>query len=136
MVNVFVNMIYMIIFMCLCSIPAMLFGFNIGGGNFQTNKHMDSNVIITKDKIGPKMCIKDCMLYIGCNGVNYIRDELTCELLSIFYPDDKLIFGNGTYFTNITKWTQVTIKRIITKYYLKNHFIWLNHYVCLILFVI
>ncbi|XP_052090824.1 neurogenic locus notch homolog protein 1-like [Mytilus californianus] len=106
MLKVFVKMIYMKIPLILCSIPTMIFGFNIIGGNFHKNKHMDSHVIIAKDKIGPKLCVKDCTLYKGCNGVNYIRDGLTCELLSISYPDDKLVYGNGIYFTNITEWTQ------------------------------
>lgn len=128
MLKVFIKMIYIIIPMILYSIPTMILGFNITGGNFQKNRHMDSHVIIAKDKIGPKMCIKDCIAYKGCNGVNYIRDGITCEMLSISYPDDKLLYRNGEYFTNISGWTQVTTKCFVTTYYLKNYLIMLHHY--------
>ena len=89
---------------------------NVSGGTFQKNKYMDSPVVIAYNNVGPKMCIKDCMLYKECNGINYLRDTLSCELLQISYPGDQTITRIGSHFTEIDNWKKVDI---IQKLYIK-----------------
>lgn len=79
----------------------------ITGGNFQHNKNMDSHVVLANSGVGPRMCVEDCMLYNGCNAVNFKLEDLVCELLTVSYPGDSLSDSDGGYFTDLSDWTQV-----------------------------
>ncbi|CAG2195253.1 unnamed protein product [Mytilus edulis] len=71
-----------------------------------TDKYMDFSPLIIFDKVGPKQCIKYCMLYNGCNAVNFNRNDLYCELLNLINVNSQLLDITGIYFTEITEWTQ------------------------------
>ncbi|CAC5422434.1 unnamed protein product [Mytilus coruscus] len=79
---------------------------NITGSSFQKDKYMDSNPMIIFDKIGPRQCIKYCMLHNGCNAVNFKRNDLHCELLALLNSNPSLIDVTEIYFTEITDWEQ------------------------------
>jgi hypothetical protein len=49
---------------------------------------MDSHVVLANSGVGPKMCVEDCMLYNGCNALNFKLEDLMCELLNVSYPGD------------------------------------------------
>lgn len=81
--------------------------FDITGGNFQKDVYKDSYVIIAENNVGPKMCVNDCFLHKGCNGVVFVPNELLCKLLSISYPEDKLLARSGFYLSEIDSWEKV-----------------------------
>ncbi|VDI83474.1 Hypothetical predicted protein [Mytilus galloprovincialis] len=79
---------------------------NITSGSFQKDKYMDLSPLIIFDKVGPKQCIENCMLHNGCNAVNFKRNDLHCELLILRNSNAQLLDITGSYFTEITEWTQ------------------------------
>ncbi|CAG2211104.1 unnamed protein product [Mytilus edulis] len=56
--------------------------------------------------IGPKQCIKECMLHYGCNAVNYDSANLNCELLAFTSPNDTLLYWKGKHFSEINESVQ------------------------------
>ncbi|XP_052085857.1 uncharacterized protein LOC127723330 isoform X5 [Mytilus californianus] len=79
---------------------------NISGGSFQNDKFLDINPMLVFGNIGPKQCIKDCMLHYGCNAVNYDNKRLNCELLAFTSPNYTLLDWKGHYFTEINELVQ------------------------------
>lgn len=74
----------------------------------QKDKQMEAHVIFAMENRGPNMCIRECTHYKGCNGVNYRRDTLTCQLLSVSLPGDKLEDSEGFSFANLDNYTLVS----------------------------
>ncbi|VDI66499.1 Hypothetical predicted protein [Mytilus galloprovincialis] len=66
---------------------------------------MEAHVIFAMENRGPNMCIRECTHYKGCNGVNYRRDTLTCQLLYVSLPGDKLEDSEGFSFANLDNYT-------------------------------
>ena len=81
---------------------------NITSGEFHKDKYMDTHVILAYDNVGPRMCVGDCMLFTGCNAVNYRRDKLSCELLTETYPENNPSHRLGSFYTKIHSWKKVT----------------------------
>ena len=81
---------------------------NITSGVFLRDKYMDTHVILVYDKVGPRMCVGDCMLFTGCNAVNYRRDKLLCEFLTETYPENQLSYRQGSFYTKIHSLKKVT----------------------------
>lgn len=82
---------------------------NITGGPYQQNKYMNTHVILGYQGIGPKMCVEECMLHNGCNAVNFKRNGLTCELLTLASTGAQPAYGNGIYYTAIDTWSKVSL---------------------------
>ncbi|XP_052080851.1 fibropellin-3-like isoform X2 [Mytilus californianus] len=78
--------------------------FNITGSSFTKNKYSDSHVILAFDKVGPLMCVSYCMMYKGCNAVNFNRIHLECELLAVSFPGDNIIDMEGLFYTDMGGW--------------------------------
>ncbi|XP_071140724.1 microfibril-associated glycoprotein 4-like [Mytilus edulis] len=74
-------------------------------GLFQKNKQMGANVIFEMENRGPTMCLRECTHYKGCSGVNYRRDTLTCQLLSVSLPGDQLKYSEVFSFSDIYNFT-------------------------------
>ncbi|CAG2223590.1 unnamed protein product [Mytilus edulis] len=66
---------------------------------------MDAHVIFALENRGPNMCLRECKHYKGCSGVNYRRDTLTCQLLSVSLPGDQLKDSEGFSFANLDIYT-------------------------------
>lgn len=81
----------------------------VNGGNFLQNKRMDSCIISTRNNIGPKMCIRDCLRIKNCKGINFHKDFLNCELLTVSNSESQLISKPGFMYSHITDWTMVSI---------------------------
>ncbi|CAC5420160.1 unnamed protein product [Mytilus coruscus] len=79
---------------------------NVTGGVYQKNKVLNTHVIKASEMIGPKGCVKDCMMYTNCKAVNFHKERTYCELLDVTYSDQKLINKNEVFFTNISEWTK------------------------------
>ncbi|VDI29743.1 Hypothetical predicted protein [Mytilus galloprovincialis] len=77
---------------------------NITGSSFTKNKYSDSHVILAYNNVGPLMCVSDCMMYKECNAVNFNRQNLECELLTVSYPGDNISDMNGSSYTEIGGW--------------------------------
>jgi len=82
---------------------------NITGGPYQQHRYMNTHVILAHQVIGPKMCVEECMLYNGCNAVNFKRNVLTCELLTLAYTGAQPTNSNGIYYTAIDTWSKVSL---------------------------
>lgn len=80
---------------------------SLQGGTFLNNKMMDSYVLLWIKNTGPKICIRNCMSYTGCNAVNYNKQNMTCQLLKMSYPGDHINDQSESMFTEIDKWTLV-----------------------------
>lgn len=81
------------------------------GGQFQQNKKMDSLIILTRENIGPKMCIRECLRIKNCNGVNFQKDSLNCELLSDSSLNSQFVNTQGYSYSNIADWKMVSVDR-------------------------
>ncbi|XP_076084965.1 uncharacterized protein LOC143055694 [Mytilus galloprovincialis] len=79
---------------------------NVTGGVYQKNRISNTHVIKASEMIGPKGCVKDCMMYADCNAVNFHKDRFYCELLDDSYSDHEAENKYGVYFTNISEWTK------------------------------
>ncbi|CAC5393846.1 FCN [Mytilus coruscus] len=66
---------------------------------------MDAHVIFAIENRGPNMCIRECTHYKGCSGVNYRRDTLTCQLLSISLPGDQITYSEWFSFADVNNYT-------------------------------
>jgi hypothetical protein len=80
---------------------------SLQGGTFLNNKMMDSYVLLWIKNAGPKICVRNCMSYTGCNAVNYNKQNMTCQLLKMSYPGDHINDQSESMFTEIDKWTLV-----------------------------
>lgn len=80
---------------------------NITGGSFRKDSYMNSNPLIVLDNLGPRQCIRQCMLYNGCYGVNFFRYNLNCQLITLQNFNYPLSFAQKIFFTEMTDWTQV-----------------------------
>lgn len=87
------------------------FNETLNGGYFQKNKKMGSRIILTRDNIGPKMCIRECLRINICKGINIHKDSLQCELLSDSNLNSQLVSAQGYSYSNITDWKMVSIDR-------------------------
>ncbi|VDI67186.1 Hypothetical predicted protein, partial [Mytilus galloprovincialis] len=65
---------------------------------------MDSLIILTRENIGPKMCIRECLRIKNCNGVNFQKDSLNCELLSDSSLNSQFVNTQGYSYSNIADW--------------------------------
>ncbi|VDI72045.1 Hypothetical predicted protein [Mytilus galloprovincialis] len=52
--------------------------------------------------IGPTMCTNKCKSLYGCNGVNFDRHQLTCELLRIYPTTEDISEKAGSMFAAIS----------------------------------
>ncbi|XP_063406569.1 uncharacterized protein LOC134690538 [Mytilus trossulus] len=84
------------------------FNETLNGGYFQQNKKMGSRIILTRDNIGPKMCIRECLRINICKGINIHKDSLQCELLSDSNLNSQLVSAQGYSYSNITDWKMAT----------------------------
>ena len=80
---------------------------SLQGGTFQNNQMMNSYVLLWIKNTGPKMCVRNCLVYTGCHAVNYHKQNMTCQLLKVSYPDDHSKDQSESMFTEIDKWTLV-----------------------------
>ncbi|VDH92882.1 Hypothetical predicted protein [Mytilus galloprovincialis] len=80
---------------------------NVTGGVYQKNRISNTHVIKASEMIGPKGCVKDCMMYADYNAVNFHKDRFYCELLDDSYSDHEAENKYGVYFTNISEWTKI-----------------------------
>ena len=85
----------------------------VTGGTFIKYKYMEERVILSYDKIGPQMCIKDCLLYKDCNAVNFWRNQLRCDLLQVLPSNNHTFIGSQVYFSNISDWKIVSYFGIV-----------------------
>lgn len=96
--------------------PCLIFGMlNISGGSFQKDKFLDINPMLVFGNIGPKQCIKECMLHYGCNAVNYDSINLNCELLAFTSPNDTLLYWKGKHFSEINE--SVQVNKVLTDFW-------------------
>ncbi|CAC5422594.1 unnamed protein product [Mytilus coruscus] len=65
---------------------------------------MNSRIILTRDNIGPKMCIRECLRIKNCNGINFHKDILKCELLSDSNLKSQLVSTPGYSYSDISDW--------------------------------
>ena len=80
---------------------------SLQGGTFQNNQMMNSYVLLWIKNTGPKICVRNCMVYTGCNAVNYNKQNMICQLLKVSYPGDHSNDQSDSMFTEIDKWTLV-----------------------------
>lgn len=59
---------------------------------------MKSEVMNVIRHIGQTMCTNKCKSLYGCNGVNFDRQQLTCELLRIHEITDEISEKTGSIF--------------------------------------
>ena len=67
----------------------------------------DSDMILSKTNVGPKMCLRNCMMVNKCVAVNYMRKENKCVLLNNISSSDTLHHMDGFYYTEIQHWQMV-----------------------------
>ena len=92
--------------LCVINITTVVHG-NITGGVFLKDKYMYTDVILSYDQVGPRMCVADCMMYTDCNAVNYRPDKLHCQLLTETNPVNQLWNRTGSYYTQMKSWKKV-----------------------------
>ncbi|CAG2222740.1 CSMD [Mytilus edulis] len=59
--------------------------------------------------IGPTMCTNKCKSLYGCNGVNFDRHQLTCELLRIYPTTEDISEKAGSMFAALSSLQPVVI---------------------------
>ncbi|CAC5374937.1 unnamed protein product [Mytilus coruscus] len=80
---------------------------NITGGFFQNDTYLKMVPMLDICNIGPKQCVKDCMLHYGCYAVNYDNNSLHCELLNHVGPYYDLSIREGMHFSKVNDgWMQ------------------------------
>ena len=82
----------------------------VSDGQFQEDTFNNARVILAQDKIGPKMCVQNCMMISTCQAINYFQSELNCEFLQVVQSTNALQYKEGLYFTERTKWIRVCYK--------------------------
>ena len=75
------------------------------GGSYQKNTANSGNLLQVKRNVGPKACVKTCLMHSGCVGVNYHTAEFVCHLLSTIGVSSS---KNGVSFTDIKYWKMVS----------------------------
>ncbi|XP_063405905.1 CUB and sushi domain-containing protein 1-like [Mytilus trossulus] len=83
---------------------AALFGSTVTAGQFEGNTYMKGEVISIISKIGPTMCVNKCKSSNGCSGINFDRQQLTCELLRINTTSDDRSVKPGSMYTALSSW--------------------------------
>lgn len=76
-------------------------------GYWFNDKMCSGDIIYTKNKIGPSMCLKSCMKVNLCNAVNYYRSDLKCEFLQVDFPNQMLQGMGGASYTEVGIWQKV-----------------------------
>lgn len=89
------------------------FASTITGGPFVKNKFGDSEVMLMKSSVGPKMCVKNCLMVTTCVAVNYISAEFRCELLKTVSSTILLQNKVGYDYTEMDSWQMVRSFRLI-----------------------
>lgn len=103
----FVNFLEILISMLLIRTSEGI-SLNVTGSSFTKNIYSNSHVILAFDHVGPLMCVGDCMLYKGCNAVNFNIIHLECELLTVSLSGDIIIDMDNSLYTDIGGWTRVS----------------------------
>lgn len=101
------HVVYIVLLIFVIQDNLNVLGFTITGGHFDKNKHSCADIILVKNNVGPKMCVKHCILVNTCMAVNYIRNEHKCELLSTISLMNTLQHMDGSDYTDIYRWKMV-----------------------------
>ncbi|XP_076084487.1 uncharacterized protein LOC143055239 [Mytilus galloprovincialis] len=102
---------YSILHLLFHSIPVVISAcsvkLNLTGGYFQKDKILNKIPMLDICNIGPKKCVKECMVHYGCYAVNYDGKNLHCELLNDAGPYYDLSYREGMRFSKINDgWVQ------------------------------
>lgn len=103
-----------------------VFASTITGGHFDKNKYSCADIILVKTNLGPKMCVKHCLLVNTCVAVNYIRNKYTCELLGTTSSTLALQHREGSEYTEVNRW-----KTVGNNFYYIENIILLPRFICI-----
>ena len=84
-------------------------GSRVTAGQFEGNTYMKGEVMNIISNIGPTMCVNKCKSSYGCNGINFDRQQLTCELLRMNTTADDRSVKSGSMYTAVSSWKTVGV---------------------------
>ena len=76
------------------------------------DKYLESKVLLTLNNCGPTKCKRECTRFSGCDAINYVKDQLYCELLMVLDSAVGVFEKEGYSYSELSSWSLVSQKSL------------------------